>query len=338
MADEEHLKILRQGVAPWNQWRKQNPEIIPDLSGAILCKEDLRKANLLGAVLGEADLSAANLSEANLIGANLTRANLSEADLWKADLSVAILMRTNLLRADLSEAVLIMSTFSGAILIEANLSGATVALSMFGDIDLSTVKGLDTAIHLGPSTIGIDTVYRSKGNIPAVFLQGAGIPDTFITQIAFLVEQTPQYYTCFISHSSKDKRFCDRLYADFRAKDVQAYYFPKNARWGESVWGEIGRGIKRSDKVVVVCSKNSLQSSPVLREIERTLNREDREGKNILFPIRIDNYLFECWEHQRKADVVSKVVGDFRGWDQDAAKYDMAFEKLLRALEAEDSD
>jgi len=143
--------------------------------------------------------------------------------------------------------------------------------------------------------------------------------------------------SCFISHSSKDKRFCDRLYADLRAKDVQAYYFPKNARWGETVWGEIGRGIERHDKVVVVCSKNSLQSGPVLREIERALNREDREGKNFLLPIRIDDYLFECWEHPRKADVVSKVVGDFRGWDQSPEKYDAAFRNLLRALEADGS-
>lgn len=43
--------------------------------------------------------------------------------------------------------------------------------------------------------------------------------------------------------------------------------------------------------------------------------------KSIPFPIRIDNFIFEEWEHERKADVLKKVVGDFEGWDQDAAKY-----------------
>ena len=71
------------------------------------------------------------------------------------------------------------------------------------------------------------------------------------------------------------------------------------------------------------------------REIERALNREDKEGKNILFPIRIDDYIFEHWEHERKADVLRKVVGDFSGWDKDAAKYEMAFERLLKGLQAE---
>jgi hypothetical protein len=60
---------------------------------------------------------------------------------------------------------------------------------------------------------------------------------------------------------------------------------------------------------------------------------EDKEGKGILFPIRIDDYVFDTWEHERKADVVRKVVGDFSGWDKDAAKYDKAFDKLLKGLQ-----
>jgi hypothetical protein len=40
-------------------------------------------------------------------------------------------------------------------------------------------------------------------------------------------------------------------------------------------------------------------------------------------------------EHERKADVLRKVVGDFTGWDKDVAKYDKAFEKLLKGLQAE---
>ena len=82
---------------------------------------------------------------------------------------------------------------------------------------------------------------------------------------------------------------------------------------------------------MVVCSQQSLESQPVIREIERALQKEDREHKNVLFPIRIDDYLFNEWDHPRKADVVSKVIGDFRGW-QNLATYAKAFPRFLDAL------
>ena len=31
MANKEHLAILGQGIDVWNQWRKENAEVKPDL-------------------------------------------------------------------------------------------------------------------------------------------------------------------------------------------------------------------------------------------------------------------------------------------------------------------
>jgi hypothetical protein len=105
---------------------------------------------------------------------------------------------------------------------------------------------------------------------------------------------------------------------------------------GRKVWGQIDRSIRIYDKLVVVCSENSLQSGPVLREIERALQRKDREGTDVLFPIRIDDYIFDHWQHERKADVIAKVVGDFTGWDKDPAKYEASLRRLMKALQREE--
>lgn len=56
MANEEHLKILRQGVEVWNNWRKKHPRIKPDLFEANLGSMDLSRTNLSGAELGNAYL------------------------------------------------------------------------------------------------------------------------------------------------------------------------------------------------------------------------------------------------------------------------------------------
>ena len=47
------------------------------------------------------------------------------------------------------------------------------ALVVFGDNDLSTVEGLEKVEHIGPCTVGIDTIYKSKGNIPQFSCVGA---------------------------------------------------------------------------------------------------------------------------------------------------------------------
>lgn len=137
-----------------------------------------------------------------------------------------------------------------------------------------------------------------------------------------------EYFSCFISHSSKDQQFCDRLYADLQANGIRAWYFPKDATWGEPVWKEIDRTIKEYDKLIAVCSKNSLRSEPVLREIERALEREDVEHKSILFAVRLDSYIFDSWKHERMTDVLPKVVGDFSAWNESTGEYDSALKQL----------
>jgi len=294
MANPEHVKILERGVIDWNEWRVENPGTVPDLKGAELWQAELSGADLTEANLRWGDLRWADLNGAKFGGAKLIRAKLGGADLRRADLE------------------------------NTDFTDASVGSTVFGDNDLTTVKGLETVRHDGPSTIGIDTIYKSKGNIPEAFLRGAGVPEDFITYMKSLVGKAIDFYSCFISYSSKDDDFAQRLYADLQAKNVRCWKFDENAKWGEPVWGEIDTAIRHYDKLVVICSRHSLQSPPVIREIERALQKEDREHRNVLFPVRIDDYLFDEWDHSRKADVVSKVIGDFRGWENHAA-YGKAF-------------
>jgi uncharacterized protein YjbI with pentapeptide repeats len=42
MADDEHVAMLKKGVAAWNAWRGANADIRPDLKEANLSGADLR--------------------------------------------------------------------------------------------------------------------------------------------------------------------------------------------------------------------------------------------------------------------------------------------------------
>lgn len=152
MANRQHLSLLKDSIANWNNWRDENPDITPDLSSADLSRTDLRAAKLRSTKLVRADLhdanlsgndlSNVNLSEANLNGANLSgvsliRANLSDAVLSKANLSGTNLMWANLVEADLRDTNLMYSQLVETNFSNANLTGCQVYGVSAWNINLS---------------------------------------------------------------------------------------------------------------------------------------------------------------------------------------------------------
>jgi uncharacterized protein YjbI with pentapeptide repeats len=355
MANPEHLEILKQGVEVWNQWRSDYPLIIPDLRRAGFYGARLNKVNFSGAWLNEADLGMANLN-----GANLNGAHLIEVDLAWSDLSSAVLTYADLYGADLSwaklnkavlnDAILSWAKLSDTILREADLSGAhlkgvvlsyadlnqaEIGWTVFGDNDLSTVKGLETVKHSGPSTIGIDTIYKSGGNVPEVFLRGCGVPDDFITYMRSLVAHPIQFYSCFISYSSKNQLFADRLYADLQNKGVRCWLASEDLKIGDKIRIGIDESIRFHDKLLLVLSKHSVASDWVEQEVETALARERKEKRTVLFPIRLDDTVMKIDTGWPALVKNTRNIGDFRKWRSPEA-YQKALDRLLRDLKAEE--
>ncbi|NEP13030.1 MAG: pentapeptide repeat-containing protein [Symploca sp. SIO2C1] len=136
MANPDHLAELNKGVQMWNQWRRENPDIIPDLTKANLSGVDLRKADLCQANLSFADLRHAKLSRAKFSdtrfsSANLSKVDLSSANLSKSELKFANFSNSNLSKANLSKSELKFANFSNSNLSKANLSGANLSEAYF---------------------------------------------------------------------------------------------------------------------------------------------------------------------------------------------------------------
>jgi hypothetical protein len=373
MADQEHLDILKQGVETWNAWRKANPEIVPDLEGADLeganfRGANFRGANLIGAYLIEADLEWADLSRAFLSGAVFSRAFLIEADLSRADLSRANFSRANLTEANLSGAnlsradlgganlgwtFLIEAIFSGAFLIEANFSGADlsganfsgveIGYTTFANSNLIDVQGLETIQHRYPSTIGIDTIYRSQGKIPEAFLRNCGVPDSFIDYIPSLIGamQPVQYYSCFISYSTKDEDFARRLHERMRAEHLRVWFAPEDIQGGKKIHEQLERAIQLHDRLLLVLSEHSIESEWVTTEIYNARQVEVREQRRKLFPIRLCGFetvrAWKCPDGDTGKDLAREVreyfIPDFSKWKEHDA-FEAAFARLLRDLKA----
>lgn len=381
MANPEHIKIVKRGAEAIRAWREKNRDVPLDLNQANLTGIDLSNSDLSGSYsrptdLRQADLSSANLTSADLRGVDLDRAKLVRAILTQAHLSWAVIVKADLAGADLSGAnlgmtILTEANLTGTNLAETrlyatNLSGANLAQAdlswanlmgtglynarlnearlnrtVFANVDLQDTKGLDKIKHLGPSSISIDTLFRSKGNIPKVFLQGCGVPEHLIELLPSLMGMATDFYTCFISFTEADDAFSERLYNDLQGAGVRCWRWKEDAPWGKTIMRSIDEAVRVYDKLIVICSENSLKSPAVMREIERALQKEDdlcRQGKEaeVLFPIRLDDYIFEKWQHERKADVIKKNIGDFRNW-KEPESYKKALDRLIRDLRAEKS-
>src|SRR6267154_5242074 len=109
MANEEHVRILKQGTHAWNEWRHKNPEIRPDLAGADICKASIPVTYLADTDLTRAEFREANLKYSIFKRAKMSFANFHEAYLHGAELNSVMAQGTRfssatLSRADFSEA------------------------------------------------------------------------------------------------------------------------------------------------------------------------------------------------------------------------------------------
>ncbi len=316
MANEEHLKILKQGIRVWHQWRKDHLGIMPNLSGA--------------------DLVGTDLSGADLTFANLTSANLKNADLTGADLSYAYLIYAHLKNANLEAAKL-----KGA-----DLTMALCWNTVFANNDLREVKGLERINHWGPSEISISTLYKSAGKIPESFLQGCGVPDEFITFIPSLIgaQDSIQFYSCFISYSTKDEEFARKLYSRMREEKLRVWIAPEDIKAGQKLYEQLERAIQLHDRLLLIISAYSIQSEWVMTEIRNARQAELRQNRRKLFPIRLVDFdiikNWKCFDSDTGKDLAVEVreyfIPDFSNW-KNHNSFEVAFNRLLRDLRAEDS-
>ncbi len=349
MANPEHIEVLKQGEEVWNKWikeieyklEKEGKDIdfpIADLSGIDLSNEKLKSI----------DLAGVDLSGSKLVGTVISNSYLSGVDLQNANCTGALFEGTELYRTDfsgstLSDCILQFCVFAWNNLQGTKFDGARFYRCIFSNIDFSAAIGLDSTVHRSPSTLGVDCITRSKGNIPEAFLRGCGVPENFITYMKSLTMNPIEFYSCFISHSTSDAEFAERLYTDLQHNNVRCWYAPENINGGKKIYPQIDEAIRIHDKLVLILSESSINSPWVATEIKRTRKYETQEKRQRLFPISLMSYdELRDWElfdadtgTDLAAEVRSYFIPDFSNW-KDHDSYKLAFDRLLRDLKATD--
>jgi hypothetical protein len=355
MTDQDAIPfhLLFTNVEAWNQWRITEwtaKEVNfgsrfvganrifagadlyrANLASAVLVRADFSRVVLQRAILTDADLTDANLCHSNLAAASLERAVLNRSDLRDASFLGANLTGASLQHARLRNALFRKTNLTRAKLRGADFEGVLIDECHFADVDLSEVQNLDKAVHVGPSSIGIDTLYRSRGLISERFLRDAGVPDQLITYMRSLTASPIEYYSCFISYSTANQDFADRLYADLRMSNVRCWLATEDLKIGDRFRNRIDESIRIHDKLLLVLSTHSIESTWVESEVEAAFEKERQQNTTVLFPIAVDDAVYnteQAWASEIRR---TRQIGNFADWKQHES-YRKEITRLLRDL------
>ncbi|HEV2755511.1 MAG TPA: toll/interleukin-1 receptor domain-containing protein [Actinomycetota bacterium] len=307
----------------------------------------------------DADCTGATIDVAFVDGANFLGASLAEARLTDAIVVGGFFADTECERASMRGVDFLRTTFDGAVLAGVDFDGATIGHSSFIDVDVGPLCSAPSLNHAGPCTIDVRTVMRSyrhhglktfmiKCGVPEIFAEymievakavgGQGVSkllqSTFVRfggrDEGFAISDLMQ--STFISYGGPDEDFARRLYEALRGHGVGTFFFPETAKVGERIGDEVFNALQRHDRMILVCSRASLDRPGVLNEIQETLDREARDGgATYLIPVMLDDYLLDEWSDIQPVlatRVKSRVAADFRA----PAAFDASLDRLLGAL------
>jgi uncharacterized protein YjbI with pentapeptide repeats len=346
VANPDHVNLVQAGPGAVLEWRAANAEARLDLAGADLLASSLEAVDLSGA-----DLRGATLSHSRLAFANLSGSDLREADLRSANLALTILEGADLRGARLDWIGFIRSRLAGA-----NLAGATLGGNAFVTTDLAEAKGLDAVVHLGPTSIDLDTLARFRGKAPETFLRGCGyaawqvmahrLEDPSLSDAA-IAELSDRLYRLrarsplgvgglFISYAHGDARdLADRLREVLAERGVSVWLDRHEMKAG-SVARQLERAMRSTDAVVLILSAGSVRSDWIEYELSLAREKEKAERREVLCPVALD----ESWNDPASVDHIDPVllyqlkkrfVVDFSGWAEPQG-FEEAFRRLWDGL------
>jgi hypothetical protein len=75
-----------------------------------------------------------------------------------------------------------------------------------------------------------------------------------------VLNQPIQYYSLFISYSTKDNEFAERLHADLQNKGVRCWFAPHHIAAGKKLHEQIDEAIRLYERLLLILSTASMSS------------------------------------------------------------------------------
>ena len=125
-----------------------------------------------------------------------------------------------------------------------------------------------------------------------------GIQNSLIKE--YLVELTSELnlQSIFISYSFKDRVFAKEINSILREKGVLTFLWEENSEGGKRLNNIMESNINSKDRILFIASENSIKSESCQFELSQGQIKQDITWKDVLFPIHIDDFLFNVTKEQ----------------------------------------
>jgi len=148
------------------------------------------------------------------------------------------------------------------------------------------------------------------------------------------------FSSCFISYSSNDEDFAQKLAGRLKNAGVRVWFAPEDIRPGEKIYDQVKNAITSFDRLLIVLSVDSMKSNWVQTELASALAREKREGRRILFPVSLVPIevikSWECFDSDSGIDMAREVrayyIPDFSNW-KNSTEFEKQVAKVIQALD-----
>jgi uncharacterized protein YjbI with pentapeptide repeats len=339
-----------------------------DLSTANLSGANFEHSHLTKIDFSHSASDKASFYDAELLDCNFSHSDLSKNDFTDARFRRCKVIGQGAFEANFKDATLQDVDFIGGRFQNCSFSEATFKSCFFEKVDfynssfkksymlenifyncdftqtsfLDEARGLPTnamdqeymtkSIHLFPKSF-LSLFFKSTREMLAASLFNPYLSIKEITDILYQLtamnsERPFEYYSCFISYSAKDEKFAEKLYADLKKEHVNCWFAKESLKIGDIIRPTIDQAIRENDKLLVIMSKNSIDSPWVKDEVESAIEEKGISKRKILFPIMIDSTALKTrtdWGARIKRQI---HIGDFTK----PYLYEKKFEKLLEDL------
>lgn len=214
-------------------------------------------------------------------------------------------------KIDFIECILAESSFDRVDFSSSFFSDCSLSLCQFTSCSFS--RNTFNANNQTPGNeynmIDIRTIINSAPLDPYNLSSLFGIQNSDIKEYLIGLTTKIEFQSIFISYSFEDHKFAKLINEELSRRGILTFLWEKDSPGGKQLEHIMSDSVKDKDRVLFIASADSLKSTACHFELSEGRKKQEKIWQDVLFPIHIDNFLFEV-----KKEIIRPINSQEEYW------------------------